>query len=71
MVTKDADFRHSHTVAGTPASLLLVSTGNIRNAELIELFKRRLGDVEAAFADAAFVELHRDVLIVYADGPRA
>jgi len=71
VVTKDADFRHSHTVSGSPASLLLVSTGNIRNAELIDLFRARLEDIQTAFASASFVELHRDVLIVHANGPRA
>ncbi len=70
VVTKDADFRHTHTVSGSPASLLLVRTGNIRNDELIELFSRRLADIGTAFAGASFVELHRDVLIVHADGPR-
>jgi len=48
-----------------------VSTGNIRNDELIELFRRRLGDIEQAFASASFVELHRDMLIVHGpDAPR-
>ena len=70
MITKDVDFRHSHTVSGAPASLLLVSTGNLRNDELIELFGRRLGDIEQAFASASFVELHRDVLIVHGTDAR-
>ena len=69
MITKDVDFRHSHTVSGAPASLLLVSTGNVSNGELIELFGRRLGDIEQAFASASFVEL-RDVLIVHSSDAR-
>jgi predicted nuclease of predicted toxin-antitoxin system len=67
VVTKDADFRHSHTVSGSPASLLLVATGNIRNDDLLDLFRRRLDDIEAALAGARFVELHRDMLIVHTD----
>ena len=70
MITKDVDFRHSHAVSGAPASLLLVSTGNVRNDELIELFGRRLGDIEQAFASASFVELHRDMLIVHGSDAR-
>jgi predicted nuclease of predicted toxin-antitoxin system len=37
VVTKDSDFRCSHTVSGTPAWLLLIATGNIRNDELLAL----------------------------------
>ena len=68
MVTKDADFRHSHTVSKTPRKLLLVATGNIRNDELFALFERRLGDIEAALSVSSFVELYRDVLVVHGSG---
>lgn len=62
VVSKDADFRHSHTVSGTPAKLLLVVTGKIRNNDLVALFEDRFVELEIAFD---FVELHRNVLIVH------
>lgn len=65
VVSKDADFRHSHTVSGTPVKLLLVVTGNIRNDDLVALFDDRIAEVETAFGGADFVELHRNVLIVH------
>ena len=34
VITKDADFVDSHTLRQRPAKLLLISTGNISNAEL-------------------------------------
>lgn len=68
MVTKDADFRHSHTVVGTPAQLLIVATGNISNADLLAIVASRLEELEAGFASANLVELHRDVLIVHGKG---
>jgi predicted nuclease of predicted toxin-antitoxin system len=37
VVTKDADFVHSHTLQRRPAKLLLVSTGNISNRDLASL----------------------------------
>lgn len=64
-MTRDADFRHSHTVAGTPKRLLVVATGNIRNSDLIALVERRLDDIVTAFGASTFVELHRDVLVVH------
>ncbi len=42
VVTKDADFLNSHLLNGTPASLLLVSTGNIANRQLLTLFETHL-----------------------------
>ena len=45
---------------------VLVSTGNIRNDELKVLFLNNLGKIEAAFADARFIELTRDSLIIHA-----
>jgi predicted nuclease of predicted toxin-antitoxin system len=65
VVTRDADFRHSHTVSGTPKRLLLVATGNIRNSDLIALVENRLDDIETAFGGSMFVELRRDVLVVH------
>lgn len=67
VVTKDSDFRHSHRVSGSPAKLLLVVTGNIRNDDLLALIGRRLGDIVTAFGGSSFVELHRDVLVAHAD----
>ena len=64
-VTKDSDFRHAHTVAGSPARLLLVATGNIGNDDLLALFDSRLEEIATAFAEADFVELHREVLIIH------
>lgn len=65
VVTKDSDFRHSHTVSGSPARLLLVATGNIRNDDLIALFDSRIEAIATAFGEASFIELHRQVLIIH------
>jgi predicted nuclease of predicted toxin-antitoxin system len=37
VVTKDADFRNSHLLSGSPRRLLIVTTGNITNDALLEL----------------------------------
>ena len=65
VVTKDADFRHSHTVAKAPEQLLVVATGNIHNDELLALFEQRLAEIVTAFAGSVFVELHREILVVH------
>jgi predicted nuclease of predicted toxin-antitoxin system len=70
VVTKDADFMASHLLSGEPARLLVVATGNITNAALLTLFTERLDDIVAAVGmrERAFVELHRDQLVIHGAG---
>lgn len=68
VITKDADFRNSHLLTGSPAKLLVVATGNIGNDDLLVLVESRLPDVEEAFVRGDLVELRRETLVFY---PRA
>ena len=65
VVTKDEDFVTSLLVARRPYKLLLISTGNISNAELDALLVPTIPAIEAAFAEASFVELTRTSLIIH------
>lgn len=65
VVTKDRDFRDSHLLNGQPERLLIVATGNIRNAELIALFEAHHDEIMELFAESSFVELHVDRLIAH------
>lgn len=40
VITKDNDFWESHVLKNDPPNLFLISTGNIRNKELLELFEK-------------------------------
>lgn len=64
VVSKDADFVQTFLVTGDP-SLLLISTGNISNAELVKLLRANLSGIEAAFASSRFVEITGDTLVVH------
>lgn len=64
VVSKDADFVQSFLVTGEPM-LLLISTGNISNAELEKLLRKNLGSIEAMFASGRFVEITREELLVH------
>jgi predicted nuclease of predicted toxin-antitoxin system len=48
VVTKDADFRHTHETGGRPRRLLLVDVGNVRNRELLELVATHHEAISAA-----------------------
>jgi predicted nuclease of predicted toxin-antitoxin system len=65
VVTKDHDFLDSHVLERGPAALLLVSTGNITNDELIRVFEASVDLLVDAFESATLVELTRDVVIVH------
>ena len=63
VVSKDADFRNGHLLAGSPARLLVVTTGNISNDHLLNLFESRLAEIEEAFALGDHVELRRNTVV--------
>ncbi len=65
VVTKDRDFRDSHLLNGQPERLLIVATGNIRNAKLLALFEAHLDEIMDLFAESSFVELHADRLVAH------
>lgn len=64
VVSKDHDFRASHLLGGTPARLLVISTGNITNRDLLALIDGHLDAVVAAFEGASLVELTVDDLSI-------
>jgi len=65
IVTKDSDFVESFLLRREPWKLLLVSTGNIGNNELMKLFQRNIGQMAEAFATVDFIELNRTSVIYH------
>jgi len=65
VVTKDHDFLDSHLLSGRPQRLLLVSTGNITNDELQQLFVNGSAQLAIAFESSTLVELSRDAIIIH------
>jgi len=65
LVTKDADFVSSHLLKGEPRRLLLVSTGNISNADLEALLIANLPELLRSFEVEAFIELTRFSLVIH------
>lgn len=64
VATKDADFVDSHLLAGRPAKLLLVSTGNISNRELEALFVPLIPEIVREFGQHSFLEIDRVGIVV-------
>ena len=66
VVSKDDDFVTSHWLRGTPKRVLLISTGNISNPELIQIMQDNFDSLEKALDEGVFVELTRTSLVVHA-----
>ncbi len=65
VVTKDSDFLDSFVVRQQPYKLLLVTTGNITNTELVELFANNLSQLAYLFEQHSLIEINRDNIIVH------
>ena len=65
LVTKDSDFVQSFLLKREPWKLLLVSTGNIGNDELLILFQHNIDQLIDAFNTFDFVELNRASIICH------
>ena len=65
VVTKDADFVDSFLLRQEPWKLLLVSTGNIRNAELIALFLANIEKITEGFGAFDFIEINQTELVFH------
>ena len=63
VVTKDEDFVTSFHLQRRPHKLLLVSTGNITNAELEALFLASLAEIKLGFQRFHFLEITRKTVI--------
>jgi predicted nuclease of predicted toxin-antitoxin system len=65
VITKDNDFFESYIIRKSPAGLLLISTGNIINKELFNLFNKYLDQIIKHFETYNFVELANDELFAH------
>lgn len=65
VITKDSDFVESFLLQGKPRKLLLVSTGNITNADLEVLFGANFEKIVVGFGTFDFIELNRTSVIFH------
>ena len=61
--TKDIDFLNSFHLHNIPEKLLIVTTGNIKNKKLFDLFLNNIVRIEELFAQCNLVELNNTEII--------
>ncbi|MFC2186575.1 DUF5615 family PIN-like protein [Fulvivirgaceae bacterium LMO-SS25] len=65
VLTKDFDFYHSHMALGKPKNLFLITTGNLKNKQLFDLFRSNSLIIKNALSNSSFVELSNDGIITH------
>ncbi|MEI6334150.1 MAG: DUF5615 family PIN-like protein [Methylococcaceae bacterium] len=63
VITKDADFVNSFLLSRVPFKLLLVSTGNVSNQALEEIFSKNILEIIEALNSYEYVEITQTSLI--------
>ena len=64
VITKDYDFVDSYILKKIPEKLLIVTTGNIRNKEMFDLWRNNWKLIIHLFETWNFVELSKNDIIV-------
>lgn len=63
VLTKDSDFLDSHLIQGVPAKLLLITTGNIINKDLLRLIEKYFKDIVQLFEIYDLIEMNNEEII--------
>ncbi|NET01166.1 MAG: hypothetical protein F6K61_11450 [Sphaerospermopsis sp. SIO1G1] len=65
VITKDKDFLDSFLIKQEPYKLLLITTGNISNKQIEQLFLQNITQIIELFLTYDFLEVTRDSLIIH------
>jgi predicted nuclease of predicted toxin-antitoxin system len=65
VITKDLDFVESFILVQRPYKLLLVTTGNIKNQDLVAIFDENIGNLVTYFEHHSYIEIDRNNIIIH------
>lgn len=65
VITKDNDFFNSYFVAGMPEKLIVVSTGNISNKRLMEIFQANLEKIILVLEENCLIQITQAGILVH------
>lgn len=65
IITKDSDFLDSHILSKIPPKLILVTTGNIMNTRLIEIFRNNWNIIIDSLETHDFIEISQNEIILH------
>jgi predicted nuclease of predicted toxin-antitoxin system len=65
VISKDSDFYDNFILKGQPYKLLMVTTGNIVNKELLQLFQNNFEQLKDLLINHQVIELNNETIIVH------
>ena len=65
VISKDSDFLDNYVLDGSPKKLLIVSTGNVNNRDLIRLFEKNLNTLKSLFEENSVIEINEEEIQVH------
>jgi predicted nuclease of predicted toxin-antitoxin system len=65
VITKDSDFVDSFLTIQQPYKLLLVSTGNIKNAELEAIFVTYMPQIIELLTEYKYIEIGQNTIVIH------
>ncbi|MFN5416066.1 MAG: DUF5615 family PIN-like protein [Flavobacteriia bacterium] len=65
IISKDSDFLDSYFIKKNPKKLLLITTGNINNRDLLTIFENNFDLINELFVEHSLIELGNDDLIIH------
>jgi len=66
VISKDSDFQKHHILYGRPKRILMITTRNIVNKALIQLFENNFAAINDAFNKGSFVvELNNSSIVIH------
>lgn len=65
VITKDSDFLDSYLIKNIPQKLLFITTGNIKNKDLITLFNQNIENILKLFETYNWIELNNEGLLIH------
>jgi predicted nuclease of predicted toxin-antitoxin system len=65
VITKDVDFLNTYLVKKQPYKLVYVTTGNLRNRPLLDLFRSSLEQLLSELENAQVIELNQHLMKIW------
>ena len=65
VISKDSDFLDNYILDGSPKKLLIISTGNISNRDLIGLFEKNVETLKTLFEENSVIEIDEEEIQVH------
>ncbi|MBC3786193.1 DUF5615 family PIN-like protein [Spirosoma utsteinense] len=65
VISKDVDFLNTYLIKKQPYKLVYITTGNLKNRDLLDLFRSQFKSLLHILETAHVVELNRDVMNIW------